>query len=269
MNNFVFLGGDLRFIYAAAKLNKHYDCFVYGFDKLHDDVREETGVQLLREVGRCKNVVLPLPASVDGEYIFAPYFSEKMPFSTVIDAVEPGGAVYCGKACDKLKKLCGDNRLALIDYFEREELTVMNAAITAEGALEIIMKEQAQTILGMNVLITGYGRIAKILSRYLCALGAKVTVSARKFSDLTWARIMCCNSVLLGEIDEYLDEFDTIVNTVPAELFDRERLVKLKKDCLIIDLASKTSITDTELAKSAGIRVIWALSVPRKVIAHI
>jgi len=265
MNNFLFLGGDLRFVYAAARLNKFYDCFVYGFDKLHGEVHEETGVQLLREAGRYGNVVLPLPVSVDGEYITAPYCSGKIPLSFVAETALPGGTVYCGRTCDTLKKLCADNGLILVDYFEREELTVMNAAITAEGALGLIMKEQAQTVMGMRVLVTGYGRIAKILSKYLCALGAKVTVSARKFSDLTWARIMYCNAILLSEIDTCLGDFDTVVNTIPAQIFDREKLVKLKKDCLVIDLASKTGIADTELAKSAGVRVIWALSVPGKV----
>jgi len=265
MNNFIFLGGDLRLIYAAAKLNKYYDCFVYGFDALHDSVREDAGVRLVREIGRCRNAVLPLPVSADGEYITAPYFSGKIPFSAVAEAVEPRGTVYCGKACGKLRDLCEENGLALIDYFEREELTVMNAAITAEGALELIMKEQARTVLGMSVLITGYGRIAKILSRYLAALGARVTVSARKFADLTWARIMCCEAALWDEIDGRLGGFDTVVNTVPAELFDREKLIRLKKDCLVIDLASKTGIADTELARSAGVRVIWALSIPGKV----
>jgi len=265
VNNFIFMGGDLRFIYAAAKLNKYYDCFVYGFDSLHGEVHEETGVQHLRELSRCRNVVLPLPVSADGEYITAPYHSGKLPLSATVEAVEAGGTVYCGKACDKLKTLCADNGLKLIDYFEREELTVMNAAITAEGALEIIMREQARTVMGMNVLVTGYGRIAKVLSRYLCALGAHVTVAARKTSDLTWARIMCCEAAALDEIDKVLGEFDTVINTVPAQLFDRERLFRLKKDCLIIDLASKTGIADMELARSAGVKVIWALSVPGKV----
>ena len=31
MNNFLFLGGDMRSLYAAKRLNESYDCFVYGF----------------------------------------------------------------------------------------------------------------------------------------------------------------------------------------------------------------------------------------------
>ena len=38
----------------------------------------------------------------------------------------------------------------------------------------------------------------------------------------------------------------------------------LKDDCLLIDLASKSSVEDFELARSAGVRAIWALSLPGK-----
>jgi dipicolinate synthase subunit A len=117
----------------------------------------------------------------------------------------------------------------------------------------------------MNILVSGYGRIAKVLTRYLLALGANVTVCARKFSDIAWAKIMGCTAVLIDEIDKFLNNFDTIVNTVPAQLFNREKLMRLKNNCLIVDLASKTGISDMELAKSTGAKVIWALSLPGKV----
>ena len=42
------------------------------------------------------------------------------------------------------------------------------------------------TIHGSNVLVLGYGRIGKSLSRMLKGIGAKVTVEARKEEDLSW-----------------------------------------------------------------------------------
>lgn len=261
MNNFLFLGGDLRFIYAAERLNKKYDISVYGFDERI----EPCGVPVLKELQKCGNLVLPLPASYDSENITAPYFSKKLPLSLVPKAVEKGGTVYCGKATPALREICEENGLKLVDYFEREELIVMNAVPTAEGALEIIMRESPTTIMGMKILITGYGRIAKVLAKYLVALGAKVTVCARRYSDLSWAEIAGCSSIHLSKLDSVLPQFDTIVNTVPAPLFDRERLLAIKNECLVVDLASKTSVSDMELAKNVGVKVIWALSLPGKV----
>ena len=39
----------------------------------------------------------------------------------------------------------------------------------------------------------------------------------------------------------------------------------VKKDCLIIDLASNPGGVDREVAKLKGIKTIWALSLPGKV----
>ena len=267
MKDFLFLGGDLRFIYAAAKLNKTFDCAVYGFDAISELKGELplSGLTMLDRLERYKNVVLPLPMSRNCDYITAPYSNKNIPITDVLDAACEKAHVYCGKACPSLRVLCDENGLELIDYFEREELTVLNAAITAEGAVEIIMRESALTVMNMNVLVTGYGRIAKVLSNQLRALGANVTVCARKCSDLSWARLAGCSAVHINEVESILDGFDTVVNTVPAQILDKSKLCKLKRDCLIIDLASKTGLEDMELAKSAGVKVIWALSLPGKV----
>jgi len=258
MKDFIILGGDLRFIYAAAKLNKEYSCGIYGFDKL-----EEPVIPILPKIEPAKNVILPLPMSRSCDYITAPYCSVQMPIvQTVIDAAAENAVIYCGKACPVLHEICKEKGFTLVDYFEREELTVVNAAITAEGAVEIIMREKAKAIMGMSILVTGYGRISKVLSGHLHALGAKVTVCARKFSDLAWARIMGCKAIHIDDIDLVLSNFDCIANTIPAPIFNCERLSLCKKDCLILDLASKPC---TDCMRQSDVCVIWALSLPGKV----
>ena len=47
-------------------------------------------------------------------------------------------------------------------------------------------------------------------------------------------------------------------------VFNKELLPKLKKDCLIIDLASAPGGVDFNEAKKLGLKVIWALSLPGK-----
>ena len=51
---------------------------------------------------------------------------------------------------------------------------------TSEAALAILIENTEKTLFGSNILIIGYGRIAKILAEYLKALKANVTVCARK-----------------------------------------------------------------------------------------
>ena len=257
MERFLFFGGDLRMLYAAEYLNKGRSCFVYGFENA-----EEFPVPAAGRIIPCDYAVLPLPVTVDGQHINMPFHSENPDFSVILEAVKKGGTVFTGKSCPYLDRLCGENGITLKNYFGREELQVMNAIPTAEGALEIMLRELPVTVFGVKVLITGFGRIGEAMARMLASLGASVTVGARRYEQLAKARGMGCEAVLISEIEETLPTYEAVINTVPAAIFDRKRLLMLKKDCLVIDLASKTGVEDMELAASVGIKVIWALSLP-------
>jgi len=251
MNNFLFLGGDMRSVYAAKKLREHYDCFVYGIDE------NETDVPKLREITKFKSLVLPLPVTRDGVNINTPYFGHPLPLTIIPDAVHEGGVVYCGRSIPELEDICGRHNLGITDYFEREELVVMNAMVTAESTLEILIRELKRSIFGSNVLLTGFGRISKVLAKYLITLGAHVTVTARKYSDLAWAEITGCKAVHLSKMSGIVSGFDVIINTVPAVMFGTGDIKNLKPGCLTVDLASKPGFEDMD-------NVIHALSLPGK-----
>ena len=264
MNNFLFLGGDLRMLYAAERLNKGYDCFAYGFQGVETLA---VNIPVLREPSRFDSVVLPLPTSSDGVNINAPYFDKKLDFSIIEQFLLPGGTVYTSRVFPYLAEICEKGGYVIKNYFEREELLVMNAVPTAEGALEIALRELPITLFGANVLIAGYGRIGKVLAKHFSALGSHVSVCARKCGDVAAAEASGAKGINLlvsGELEKSLPDFDVVINTVPAPIFDRARLAMLKKDCLVIDLASKTGIEDMELAKNVGVNVVWALSLPRE-----
>ncbi|MCL2698102.1 MAG: dipicolinate synthase [Oscillospiraceae bacterium] len=252
MNNFLFLGGDMRSVYAAKRLGEHFDCFIYGFDQPLSVL-----VPVLREITKFKSLVLPLPACRDGLNINAPYHKAQIPISIIPDAVEAGGTVYCGKACPETKKICRQKGLRLVDYFEREELIIKNAVPTSEGCMEIILRERGRVVFGSQVLLTGFGRVAKVMAKHLVSLGAKVTAAARSYADLAWAEIEGCTPLHLSKLDDYIEKFDIIINTVPAKIISARNMKKIKPDCLLIDLASKTGFED-------GTNVIHALSLPGK-----
>lgn len=257
MESFLFLGGDLRMLYAAEYLNKNFNCFVYGFESA-----EEFPVPATGELIPCDNAVLPLPATTDGVHINMPYHNTNPEFDILARAVKEGGKVFTGKSCPYLDRLCEENGLELVNYFDREELQIMNAVPTAEGALEIMLRELPVTVFGVNTLITGFGRIGEVMARMLKGLGAEVSVYARRAEQLAKAENIGCRGIRENELEYLLHEFDVVINTVPAPIFNRSRLLKLKKECLIIDLASKTGVEDLELAASVGVKVIWALSLP-------
>ena len=184
---------------------------------------------------------------------------------------------YIVQICDKVEELAKDNDIIIIgapnyaydipknnnakiiDIFKMEELSVLNAVPTAEGAIETAMEESEITLNGSNILILGYGRIGKVLSKMLQGIGANVFCEARKEHDLAWIEAYGYQKVRLSDLDKELPKYDFIFNTIPYLMLDETRLSRVKKDCIIIDLASKPGGVDFEKAKEIGIKAIPAL----------
>ena len=146
----------------------------------------------------------------------------------------------------------------------REELAIANSVPAAEGAIQLAMEELPITISGARCLITGYGRVGQALARLLVALGANVTVAARKFSDLARAQTLGCETLEIQHL-ENAGDFDVIFNTVPVLLFSRDILQRMDRSTLLIDLASKPGGVDFTAAAELQLKTIWALSLPGRV----
>ena len=153
--------------------------------------------------------------------------------------------------------------IKLHDYSLREDFAVANALITAEAAAQLAMSETDITVFTSRCLVIGYGRIGRVLSRLLQAMGALVTVSARRSADFAWIRVNgldCADTRSL----EGLGRFDLIFNTVPAPVISLPELLQVREDALIIDLASLPGGVDMSCARQLGRRAVHALALPGK-----
>ena len=146
-----------------------------------------------------------------------------------------------------------------------DQIAIPNAIPTAEGAIEIAIREREETIFSSKVLLIGLGRVGRTLGRRLLALGARVYGTARDETSLAWAQEMGIEVFSVEEMGKYISEMELIINSAPAEVLTREFLEKLKAEALIIDLASSPGGTDFETADELGIRAILALGLPGKV----
>ena len=145
---------------------------------------------------------------------------------------------------------------------QRREFAVGNAAITAEGAAELMMKSGERCLWGSRVLVTGWGRVAKILALRLYALGALVTVAARKDGDRAMARALGLDSCDFDGIYEQAEVFDFVANTVPARVLEDDLLALLRPDAVLLELASPPGGFDAEQARSLNLPVLAAPGLP-------
>lgn len=264
------LGGDSRQLSLAEYLVKQgMEVRVYGLpqkDLSQGIAYFEDWKEAIKGVGA---ILLPLPASSDSKHLYLPLFdmSEGPKLKDLFECVTGSAVIAGGKFSPAVKACAKEYGVRLYDYFECEELQTQNALPTAEGAIFILMREMKRTVSGLSVAVTGFGRVAKALIRLLLAMGASVTVVARKESDIKAAKALGCKTVhLTGK--EALKALSTgqnaIFNTVPHWLFSEEILREMSTDTLIIDLASSPGGVDVNAAALHGIRVIWALSLPGK-----
>ncbi len=214
-------------------------------------------------------VILPLPVSGDGVYLSCPELADNKPKLCEIFEAAGGRPVLGGRFSPTVKREAERIGARLIDYFDSEELKVRNSVLASEGAVSVAMNELDVAIFGSRCAVTGYGRLAKTLAPMLRALGAEVTVAARKSIDLAWAAAYGFDTLRIGverdgssTLASLCKGYDVIFNTVPSWLFDRDVLEKLSPKTLIVDLASAPGGFDPKAAEELGTRAIRALSIP-------
>lgn len=267
------IGGDMRSLAVAKRLASSYDNInIFGIRL--GGVSEINGVEFKDELedalGGASAAVLPLPSSVDGVSLNCPLYepSERPRLGEILKHIPENCLIIGGKLPESFVRAAENKGFRVIDYFESEDFQIKNAYTTAEAALSVAMNRLDRNIRGSRIAVTGYGRIAKHLCSLLMALGANVTVAARRDSDLFWAESFGCDTVKItatkGSLAPLESGYDVIYNTVPSWLFDRDFLLKVDKNTFIVDLASAPGGVDICAAKELGANVSWATSLPGK-----
>ena len=147
-------------------------------------------------------------------------------------------------------------------YARREEYQIANARLTAEGAIALLRPETGLS--GAHILLLGYGRIARLLARELQKAGALVTAAARSGEQRAWAEAEGIEALPLDALSGALDRFDVIIGTIPAPVLTEPLLALVRKDALLLELASAPGGIDAAAAHERGLRYIRAPGLPAK-----
>lgn len=252
--NICIVGGDERNYELANLLKKEHFVKVYDENVLDID-------KFLYEAD-C--LICGIPFSRDNDTVNAPYISKKIAIERLFLNMR-GKTIIAGSVSDNIKDMAKKYDIQLYDFLDDEDFAIYNAIPTAEGAIEIAMRETNYTINSSNCLILGYGRIGKVLADLLDGLHANITIAARKNEDFAWIKARGYNFTEYHRLHDILPSTDILFNTVPSLIIKREELEFMKKDSLIIDLASKPGGIDFKCAEDMNIKAQLALGLPGKV----
>lgn len=250
--HFTVAGGDNRLHYTAESLRERGYAVTRTKADTNEDY-EDTDV-----------LILPVPLSRNGTNVFAPGADDPIRIDLLAEKLPRSARVFCGMPRENAEPFFRRG-IRLYDYAAREEFAVRNALPTAEGVAQILLQTLPITVRGAHILITGYGRTARSCARLLSAMGARVTVAARRCSSLAFAETDGYRSLYLRELPRFMQEMDAVVNTVPATVLTRDVLQDMRRDCPVIEIASAPYGVDFDAAQEFGVRVQIAPSLPGKV----
>lgn len=140
-----------------------------------------------------------------------------------------------------------------IDLLQDPLYLAENAAITAECAIRIAANHLPVIFCGCPVLIIGWGRIGKCLADKLKAMGANVTVAARKETDRAALQSLGYRAKHPSRLLQVLGNYRIIFNTAPAPVITEEQANCLRSDSIKIDLASQQGIFCQDVILARGL----------------
>lgn len=246
------LGGDARMGFLARMLSGD------GYSVYTWDIASAPAAQPLEEASKAERIILPVPLTKKSGLLNS---AQGVSLDTIWSLLRPEQHISAGAIRESEHAAARAHGLTLHDYYTRETLTVRNAVPTAEGAIQTALENMSVTLNGAPCLVVGFGRIGKLLAHDLKALGAQVSVSARRLEDLAWIDAFGYRPLRTNHLGGTLGGFRAIFNTVPHPVLAETQLRELRPDCVLIELASAPGI-DAEAAKQLSLAYVKASGLP-------
>lgn len=234
---YAIVGGDLRMAQLAAMLRES-GRDAAGF------FQEKAGIEslTLEKLRDYNGVICNWPPR-------CPLAEEEIEEENILKNIAPGSTMLlCGPQFPEEFR----QDLKYENLWADEKLLLENARLTAEAAIALAMRKSGESSKNLKCCVIGYGRIGTFLTKILKKLGANVCVIARTEEKRCSARAAGASAADFTEAAAALADQEIIFNTVPSIVMDENILKSLKKDALLMDLASPPYGFDLDLAKKLG-----------------
>ncbi len=196
---------------------------------------QELGCQVSEAPGpQVTHALLPIPNPVD--------------WQPLLEGLEETVTVVGGNLPQEIWE-----RFDAMDLLRDEYYLAQNAAITADCAVQVARNHLPVVLQGCPVLILGWGRIGKCLAQLLRASGARVTVAARKETDLAMLQALGYEAEQISLLRRGLGKYRVIFNTAPQPVLSREQMGFCTPDCVKIELASQPGMAGEDVISARGL----------------
>lgn len=259
------IGNDARYLeIIQAMANKGYRVLLIGFNTFsfnHSSIQFISHTDI--DFFQLDAIILPIQGVDKKGGVTLPKPNEKfMLTKNMIDKTPKHCTIYTGIANSFLTNISVNRKLEVI--LNREDIAVYNAIPTAEGTLQLALKQTDKTIHGMNIIILGFGNIGITIANLFKNVGGCVSVAVRNKMDMARINEWKMKPIDLNDLKKNIHKYSLCINTIPARILDSEIISSMNVETCIIDLASADGGTDFNFAKQKGITAIHALGLPEK-----
>ena len=264
------LGGDFRNVELVKLLAKEKNIvYTYGLEKEIQKL-DSDNIIICDDIGELQDtdiVITSIPLSRDNININMPLniYGKESKIDEALKVMN-NKLIFTGSVSSEILRKFKLYNIEILDIMKNEEFAVLNAIPTAEETIRIIIDNTKKVLHNANCLIMGYGRIGKVLAKKLNSLSVKVECLVSDNIEKIWCRVEGYNYIEFENIknkSDLLKKYDIIINTIPKIILTDE-LKEIRKDTLIIDLASKPYGIDRSIVKQENLNFIEALGLPGK-----
>lgn len=236
---------------------------IYHFLVLGEEQRQSYLASILRKEGQdVRQADEYVPGYHDA--ILLPVPDTARYFKRVFERLQKGQVVFGCHFLPEQKQLAKEKGIRLIDYMEQEGVASRNAVATAEGAIVEAVMAGCKTLQNAKVLVLGYGTCGCVLADKLAAWKACVTVADRKEGKRQRILTSGYQAFSLDALENEMGKFDFIFNTIPALVLQEQQLQYVKKEVVIVDIASRPGGVDFDYCRKKGINAKLCLGLPGK-----
>ncbi len=204
------IGEDARLKFVAKKLtDENRTVFYKKSSKWDDDIQQAYNAFMPTKM------ILPIqPLEVDGDI-----------------RIKPTTEVFIGKSNYTWQGALANTNVH--HYLQHEPYIWKNAHLTALGLLAFLFQKE-KLVENKTILITGFGRVAKMTAKLFATLGSNIIISVRSPIQLAEAQAYQYEAIPLSAIHER--QADYLINTIPSRWLSNDYPTYLKSQ--IYDLAS-------------------------------